>query len=543
MNDPVQTTFRFLARTKNPAALDVLIAGLDCPVPAARQWAIRAILERRDRAGHEEVFRRLSKLDGQGKSVVAQYPDRLVGPASAALQDRSPDRVIAACKVILEYRLYGAMPALVTWLERHRSAEAQLVAETALELAVSLYKELSDSPAPARRRDLQTIRRQLTSTLEKAVRRFAIHGRKQLVEAFLILAKPQNMTLRYLLQRPEEAGYGPLVEALSTSPQGGVIRLLLGFLEDPPLPQPIKQVLAERSDLKFVENLALTVGPKPSRPVNQALGQIEEFRWAKAGAGIFQQLSGPAQAGAAAVLAVSAQRQNRLHPGLAALLRSGKVEGRRAAIRAVAQIPGPQADQLILEALNDPDPAVCAVATGQLRPRRIQGALSLLVRLSDSPHQSVREAVSQALPEFTVRRFLANFDGLDESIRPAAGQLVRKIDPSPIRQLVGELRHVSPVRRRRAVMAAQAMNLVAELESVVIGLLSDEDHLVRIEAARALAECSSQPTVEALREALADSSPVVQEAAEESLQRVARSLAPAESESVPVCPVVECGEP
>jgi HEAT repeat protein len=61
------------------------------------------------------------------------------------------------------------------------------------------------------------------------------------------------------------------------------------------------------------------------------------------------------------------------------------------------------------------------------------------------------------------------------------------------------------------------MDAVEEVELLVIELLKDEDHLVRAEAATALASSSSDDSREALEEALGDRSLVVQEAAKKSL--------------------------
>ena len=107
---------------------------------------------------------------------------------------------------------------------------------------------------------------------------------------------------------------------------------------------------------------------------------------------------------------------------------------------------------------------------------------------------------------------------------PTTGHLVSKIDPDPAPRLAAEMEHLSPVRRRRAVLAAGAMGLIRGLEPSVIELLSDEDHMVRIAAAKTLADCDTMPSWEALRDALLDRSVIVREAAESSLHQICHSL-------------------
>ena len=90
--------------------------------------------------------------------------------------------------------------------------------------------------------------------------------------------------------------------------------------------------------------------------------------------------------------------------------------------------------------------------------------------------------------------------------------------------LTEDMESPSRLWRRRAVSAAGAMGLVPELEPLVIQRLSDEDHMVRLAAAKALSECETMPSWEALRDALLDRSAIVQEAAEQSLMRISQSL-------------------
>ena len=61
------------------------------------------------------------------------------------------------------------------------------------------------------------------------------------------------------------------------------------------------------------------------------------------------------------------------------------------------------------------------------------------------------------------------------------------------------------------------MNLGLQLEAAIIERLSDEDHLVRAEAAKALIQCPTEEARQALKVARNDRSIVVQEAAERSL--------------------------
>ena len=179
----------------------------------------------------------------------------------------------------------------------------------------------------------------------------------------------------------------------------------------------------------------------------------------------------------------------------------------------------------------DDDPVICvhylridAELITQIRLRRIPGALSMLIRMVGTREEEVQAALRKAMPEFTFQPFLVNFDHMDEELRPVTGHLVKQIDPEVKEKIIAEMKELSPVRRRRAVSAVGAMGLVHEVEDTIIGLLSDEDHMVRVATAKVLADSKSMPAWEALRDALLDRSVVVKEAAESSLERISQSL-------------------
>ena len=158
----------------------------------------------------------------------------------------------------------------------------------------------------------------------------------------------------------------------------------------------------------------------------------------------------------------------------------------------------------------------------QLRRRGIVGSLARLVALVDSPHAAVRNAARENLDEFTIERFLRTFDMLEEEVRQTTGMLVKKIDLRTVPRLETEMKSRGRTRRLRGLAIAQAMGVVEQLEPLVIELLRDEDHLVRVQAATALARCTSAASRRALERALGDRSHAVREAAGKSLAEQAQ---------------------
>ncbi len=524
MSAGLDETFRFLARTENEAAVDILVAALDSPCEAIQDRALRSLLVRPSPRGHAELFRRLPSLDARCRSVISERPERLVRAVRDALGASDEGSCTAALRAVVSLRLYDTIPALLALLKNRDSPKGELAAQTVLELAELFYRDLADTEAKSKQGNLASLRRRITFALEEAVAGFATHQRIEVIEAFLLLAKRQNVLLQRVLQEPREAGRDVFLDVLSSSSRGGVIRLLLSFLEAPQMPRAVKEILTGRTDSKLVENLVRQLRCKPSKAMIAALESLGPFAWARPEHPVLAALDGSAQRDAVQLLTITSMHPDELIDVLGFLLLKGKPEGRQAAARQLAEFDAPKVDDLIAQAVGDDDPGVQAELIRQLRSRQLPGAMSLLFGKLDSPHEEVRRALREALPEFTVEQFLVNCTSMPAELLATAGYLVRKVDIDAKRKLSGQMECPSPVRRRRAVVAAGAMGLASELEESIIRLLSDEDHMVRAEAARVLAECETMPTWGALRDALLDRSAIVREAAEQSLTRISQSL-------------------
>lgn len=525
MSAGLEATYQYLTRTENDASVDILLAALECPSQTSRDFALRALLGRRSSRGLQEVFRRLPTMDERSRAIISERPDRLVGVVGEALTTKDEASFKRACEMILAFRLYDALPMLLATIAREDQHGRDVAAETILLLTDLFYQELSAPDEQSKDKDLDTLRRRMTSALEEGLLRYGQHGFKQVVEAFLLVTKQQNPTLRRILQQSSEASRAPLLEVLGTSQRGGILRLLLSFLEDPQMPQAAREVLASRCDLKFLENLFQLVEPWLSRTVAESLARFNEFAWAKPKHPIWASMSDAGQRSAVRVVMASTMKRDQRLAMLGYLLAEGKPEGQRAAAAALADVKSPEATVHVVKNLNNEDPVVRAHLLKQLRWRNVPGSMSLLIRMVDSPHDEIREALRETLPEFTIRQFLVNFETMPEELRPTAGHIVWKIDPEAGSVLVNEMKSLSRVRRRRAVLASRDMGMVRDLEKSIIELLNDEDHMVRIAAAETLSDCDTLPSWEALRDAMLDRSVAVQEVAEKSLERICQSLA------------------
>ena len=513
----VSTTFALLGQTENEAASRLLLEALDGPTPAVRAAAVRAVLERRSEPGLRKLIGEVERLTGEELAIFAEHHGRPAPVLRDMVQSGEVRQVSDACKAAIRLREYDLMPTLIGMSEDDNRFGDQAAA-TLNQLADELVHELATERDERRRRDPQIARRNITAALESAVVRYPKHQRRELLEAFLQLATRDNAALHRLLTDVRDPCFTPLVEVMLNSERPGVIRLLLGFLEDSRPPTAGLQALLKRTDRRTLDALLKKVGGEPSPTVRANLRRVDAIAWST-DATLTSELDQEGQVAAVTAIVASGMKRPEVFQVLTQFAKHGKPGGRRAAIESLADFPGSEANVLLLRALNDDEPEVRAAALVQLRPRAIPGALATLLDALDASPPVVREAARSQLQEFTFRRYLPAFDLLGEEVRRTTGRLVAKVDPTSASQLREELHSSQTKRRTRAIEVAEAMGLVEPLEEALVICLGDADHVIRAEAARALGGATTEGARAALRELLSDTSFAVRDAAKAALER------------------------
>jgi HEAT repeat protein len=440
------------------------------------------------------------------------------------LQSNDPVQVRQACRAAVCFHEFEVIPTLIAVLEESGNRFADEAAAALTQLADVLVHELATLRDERRRRDPTIARRNATVALEQSVSRWPKHQRREPLEAFLQLANRDNAALYRLLTDSRDPCYAPLCEVLLNSDRPGVVRLLLHFLDDSRPPNAALQALFRRTDRRMIEAVLKKVGIEPSPVVRANLRRVDHIAWA-ADESWTVELDDVSQQAFVTAITASGMKRGEVFAVLTRFAKQGRPGGRRAAIAALPEFNTTEADILLLRALDDDEPEVRAAALVQLRPRGIPGALATLLDSLDAPAAAVREAARSQLQEFTFRRYLPAFDLLADDVRRTTGKLVAKIDLSSPGQLREELRSSQPKRRARAIEVAEAMGLAEHLEDDLVECLGDSDHVIRAEAARALAGTNSDEARVVLQQLLDDASFAVREAAQTALEHPRRPTA------------------
>lgn len=518
MTPSLETTMGILTHTRNDAAAPVLVGALEGTDAVIFDAAIKALVTRRNWAGHLAVLSRWHVLTPAQREVVREAGR---GRMSAGLRDAlladDEQTFQNGCEVVTLDSEFDLMSTLISLAENRDHKHSDQATELAVRLVSLLNDMLHGRTAPDDRRDPATIRRHVLESLERSVLRFRTHHRAELIEAFVVLGSSSSGLLRSIIDDQHHACYATVMQTLSSSQSPDVIKLLLGFLEMEHASMSALTVLSRRSDVVFVKQFLDFAGRGLSDKALKNLSRIRNFTWLDSAEHKLSEFSELEQAHAVMVLSNSGIKQDQLYSLLEDLLKTGEPAGRAASCMALGALPGDRPNHLILAAVEDPAPVVQAAAIRQLRERRLPGAMNLLLKYIDSPHEVVRAAARDSLTEYTMENYLQQFDTLSDEARRATGALVRKVDHEALEKLIAELESQSRKNRLKAIDVAEAMGLVCKLSSEMIERLTDEDHLVRAAAADVLQYCPTREVQDALEDAASDRSSAVQSAAKNSL--------------------------
>jgi HEAT repeat protein len=531
MRDGLQLTEQALARARNRAVLPVLAIALESCSSAVRAAAIRASIRRLDSETHTQLIRQFHLLDAGDRAAVQDAHRSMPHHAARALKTavlEGDTRLNAnACDIIHLCRDLEQFKTLVRAVEKPGHRHADRAAATLLQLATELHDEiLAWAKGDRSVNDPSFLRHRLLSVLERSLNRRADRHRPELIEAFLLLAPTDSPALLSIMRDPSHPCHVTLQASLIANKSAAVMERLVAMLRDIEAPTAVLEAIARRTDKPFVDFLLHEL----KYPVElRALHNMKRLRsviWLEANRDMLLDFDGRAQAVAVDLAVASRIDRVAQYELVAMILKRGLGEGRRMAAQALATFHRPEANELVMSALNDPDSAVQAAALRQLRQRRIPSALEILVSRLDSPVVEIRDAARSSLAEFNFVRYKAMFDLLDENALRTTGALVRRIDHSVPGKLIEEMTSPSISARQRGIEMAVAMGAVDDVRTTMIALAQHENASVRREAVAALAYAHGEDVVETLEAATTDSIRSVADAARASLEIIRHGVAP-----------------
>ncbi len=481
-------TFDTLGKTRNEAAVEVLLAALWCDDAKTRGRALSTLLCRTEARACQKVLAGWDRLQAEELHALKQKKNWMAATIEQALVQGGQD-VARAIRAARSLELTAVIGQLVMLAESSGSRPIRTLASDAiLDIARPLGREARAD------RDQPTVRSPVLARLADSVRRFSMHHNEKLVDAFLLVATWGDGDFRQLIS--ENSPQRDLIfKRLDESPCDSVNELLAGFIRRRRIPDRIAPIIKNRQHKNFRDALLVTIGNEPSATALRNLREIGLPDCCQGGETLMREL--PPQC-RAAMAHLSTATESDLLRNLHVVATAAEYGGpgcEAAAAVCFTRSEVPDIDTWMRAALPVADGDQTTIAANE-NARLLQR----LIHLLDHPEAALVRGVRRILGPLHTEEMLHHLESLRPRSRRKLGQIITIIDPDALDRVRDALRHPVLGNRLAAIAAADALALV-DLLSDSFERISRQDHQeARIRAAEAMSEATGQQTLALLRE-------------------------------------------
>ncbi|MDR1964625.1 MAG: HEAT repeat domain-containing protein [Planctomycetaceae bacterium] len=514
-----EKTIKFLGKSPNPVANEILIGQLDNPVDRIRTLSFNHLYLRKD----PELYLLLFKCFLRDKAYWLQTNslprDRLVRLADTAFRNENDALHEDAAKIILEHKLYETLPAVLINLEGTHEKRAKEAREMVLQLAELFYDELLNA-SELERRNYDKRREWFIEQLDATVKRFAVHGIDEVLQSLLIVTKKSYATMVTLANDHRSAAGKRVAELLLQSQHGSFIRLLLSYFDDPDSPAVIDEILITRSDPLFVRKMLEFVGTDPSADFQNALKRFRSFAWLNPKNPDLPELIQGLEPCAVQLLQACSFPKYLMISLYRFFFKRPSVESRRAAAAAVQRLVGDDVNTMLLEFVNDSDAPTAAMVFRILKSRGVKEVDAQFEQLINRRETEIRKAIYETMPELHIESFASRINQMTAESAKTIGRYVCLVDPNTMIAIRDDLFSPIPVRRLSACLVVSATNLSSQFMKRLIELAEADDEInVRCAALSALSTLLTKEAVETIQHLVNDKSMVIRDAAADALKK------------------------
>jgi hypothetical protein len=453
----LELTFDFLARTRNDAAVLVLVAAMASPLAEVRRRAARAILRRESAVGTLSLVEHWEQLEPEERALAGEDERRMTIAVNQILQNPADRRHWQAIACAAELKLQGAAIPLIDCAE----FGAVQVRQRALDVVLAMAVELGRSAR--HERDAPTHRIPIIERLSDAVRRWPTHRIDMLLDAFLACVRWEDGVLLTMLAEPEPP-QDILLMRMLRSPIPEVVQLLAGWARKRRIPDGIVGVLRQRQDALLRDEL-LSIASDPSsgsmqttmqvvgvpnciRPTDNLLASLDRIHW----------------------------------PAAVRLVFAGQSDGLRQLVWLLTAIesddePTVKAATALISQVHRIDPEVFirgAVELGQPDASPSADVVARMLRLLRRDDLKLKESIRHLLAPLHIDALLPRLESLRMHTRRMLGRVSRQVDPDALQRITDQLRHPVLTRRLAAIDAIVALQATDELVEPLSKLIESD---------------------------------------------------------------------
>lgn len=486
-----QKTLQVLAKSRNKAAARVMDAALRSSHEGIRTQATTEVVKTSSTRRLVDLLREYDRMDESMISVLQENSTKLA--AAIRMGMFSSETILQQNCIQAAFRLkvFDLIPLLLQVLLEHGGVlKTSVPLEKILMQLVDLFLDDLEHVKDKQHRQQQELK-DVATVLYRGVKNFHRTDDSLLLKVLLSLyahLPNHENEVKDLFRNPNNPAYPAIAKLLQEENEPYIYRFVGDSLESTNAPGMVIAAISKRLDIGFLNAILDRITEVPDENIRNNLSRIHKFEWTANVRPIVVQLDEEHQ-----VLLVELVKHSSIPDEdalniLRTIVLYGRPRGRSAAVSELSTHPGSEGDQLIMQASEDDDPDVQAAAAKLLRTRDNPEGMVRLIHLADSPYESVRDAVRDALPEFRIDRFLAGFDQMSEEQRKVSLKLVRKLDKRTNEYLKRELLYGAPDKKARAIRCIELGEIVPLFEETLSAVLLESDLVpLRVKAAQILA--------------------------------------------------------
>jgi hypothetical protein len=484
-----ELTFAILGRTRNEAAVDVLLACLDSDLQENREQALGTLMLRREDRVPAKLLARWPQLRSSDHLLLKTRKIWFEGAVSQALKHRGSDTVTAiAAAESLELTKF--VPMLVDLAETGETEEIRQRATSAtLKLAHILGGRARCD------RDSPTLRNPALERLFTSLQTFDTHNNLPLVDAFLLLSVWGDNELRRIMS--EASRVRKLVlERFLESQHIGVLDLLAGNIKRRQIDEQVTTLIRQRNDHAFRSVFLNAVGPDPSAVILKNLANVGMLDCCRGGEQLLSKINtdhipaltylyatvGPDPIQTLHLIAAIAEKKDPTYDSSLSF--------------ALSHCSIPESECIVRAALfiaNEDDES-------EINNNENARLLNRLIPILDHKDQGIVRGIRRVIQPLHAQEMMSRFESLRPRSRRILGRVVMMVDPQALQQVTDAIRHPVLKNRLAAIAMADALSVV-DLLSDSFAHIAQEDHLeARISAAQAMANARGDATWNVLKD-------------------------------------------
>ncbi len=501
---PRKTTWEVLQRSRNAAAVQTLVHGLDSENPELRRRILRILMEREEFESRQAIIVRWGKFDPADRKYLEPDAWRFTKTVREMIESGGYTEKKTAIQAVCDLDIVDAFDSVLKYAVRHHHALQPMACTCVLEMCRRWGQKARIG------RDRLSIRGKLLHHLKLFLDDLSIHQCMALVDAWLVVVHWDDALQRAVMADTKGALRRILLDRLGDTAEPQAIQLLAGYLLRSSAPRDVVAIGCERRDFELAIQVArLMDSDNPGRHMRQlqelpylrCLDQVER-RW--------DEVPEDVQSNIWRIVASVSSDTFLVLRGAQKLMALGTEEGHRA-VADILRFGRATTLEAVVAALQE--------ALVHADDQRSADLILGICKWVHSEFPDLRGAAEKFFEGFTFENLMDKAKEWPAQLCRAMAILTAHVDQSTKVKLAKELRSVSPRRRMLALQIVQMLDCAEEMAEPLLELLQDGKLEMRVKVIDVLSSIGYSPLEAMIPALLTDTNTDIQDAADRARRR------------------------